>query len=369
MTAKAFAKMTPAERITHAAMLIERICESRTPLPAAEREFSGQFLLEVFGEFDLQAQITLAKKLAPSPAMPPILAAHLANGEQEVAIPILRYSPVIGDPTFINLIARADGPRHMAIAERKDLSAPVTEALLQHAGPDVIMALVRNPAARFSSGALKILSWRTIGNPDLEEALCMRNDLPAAFTDKILRSVLLRTELRYATVRHEFDADTVRLTLRTIEAPDNVAGLEPFEPAAEIAAPIAKLAAQRGLKPEHFDRFISGGKVDEIACSLAALNEVSPALARQVLRSENSSSLAILARAIDLPVETYRNLLAMIRRCDAADPAINRDVKTYRKIPDLVARKVVALHRRRRRDALKRRNERSLSAGVAAATA
>ena len=94
----------------------------------------------------------LAGRIAALSNAPPTLVDQLARDtDVRVAGPLLRASPLIDEPTLVE-IARAMGQPHLlALSERATLGIPVTDVLVRRGERDVIRSLAGNDGAVLSS--------------------------------------------------------------------------------------------------------------------------------------------------------------------------------------------------------------------------
>ena len=100
---------------------------------------------------EIGARAELAERLSAIPNAPPALVDQLVR-EDEIVIagPLLRRSPLIDEPTLID-IARGKGQGHLlAISGRPSLSTELTDVIVRRGDREVVRSVAGNAGARFS---------------------------------------------------------------------------------------------------------------------------------------------------------------------------------------------------------------------------
>ncbi len=127
---------------------------------------------------ELRARARLAERLADVANAPPELMRRLSRDEIAVARPVLARSPRLADEDLI-AAARQGGRDHMlAISERRSLSEPVTDLLVEEGDRVVVNAVASNPGARFSDKGYEALVAQARSDALLQAAVGRRTDIP-----------------------------------------------------------------------------------------------------------------------------------------------------------------------------------------------
>src|SRR4051812_27297170 len=133
------------------------------------------------------ARAELAGRLSTLGNAPPMLVDLLAR-EDEIAIagPLLRRSPLIGEPTLIE-IARMRGQSHLlAICERPELATGVTDVIVRRGDREVVRRVAGNAGARFSPSGYSSLIKRACDDGVLTLNVGQRGDLSAPQLKELL---------------------------------------------------------------------------------------------------------------------------------------------------------------------------------------
>jgi uncharacterized protein (DUF2336 family) len=113
---------------------------------------------------DAKARAGLAERLAPIANAPRGVIQTLAfDDEAAVAGYVLAHSPQLGEHDLLQIVGSKSKSRLLAIAQRRDLSVAVTDALVARGDRDVLAALARNATAHFSQTGRRQLLERTAG--------------------------------------------------------------------------------------------------------------------------------------------------------------------------------------------------------------
>jgi uncharacterized protein (DUF2336 family) len=126
----------------------------------------------------VSARARLSERLAPVERGPQRAILRLAFDDNiMVARPVLRLSPLLLDEQLL-AIATVKSPEHLlAICDRKEIGAPVTDVILSRADGDITIALASNPGARFSAAGQERLMAQALDDGELYDILIERSDL------------------------------------------------------------------------------------------------------------------------------------------------------------------------------------------------
>ena len=141
-------------------------------------ELFDDILIGLVPATEIETRINLAERLSTLDNAPPTLVKQLAR-EDEIRIsgPILSKSPLIDEPTLID-IARMKGQSHLAaISERSTLSPSITDVILRRGDRDVVRAVAGNAGAQFSDSGYSGLIKRATDDGMLALTVGQREDM------------------------------------------------------------------------------------------------------------------------------------------------------------------------------------------------
>ena len=256
------------------------------------------------------ARAELAERLSMLGNAPPALVDLLAR-EDEIAIagPLLRRSPVIVEPTLIE-IARMRGQNHLlAISERPSVPCGVTDVIVRRGDREVVRRIAGNAGARFSPPGYSSLIRRACDDGVLTLSVGQRADISTPQLKELLAG----------------SADIVRRRLFEVARPDRKAAIG--EAMVEISGAPKPAAMRRDYAPAQ--RAIlalhQAGKLNEAAlldfakayryeqaiAALSALSGVQIATIDRVMIRDRADSILILGRASGLKWATVRALIVL----------------------------------------------------------
>jgi len=170
------------------AMLLEQVAEAYAggSFNATQRRQAEDLFRTAVYDHEPLARSVLADVLKRMTHVPRDIVLSLARDEAQVARPILRTSPSLGDDDLVEIAREGTRAHRLAIAERDDLSAKVAQALCQSRDPEVVKALLANETAALPEPLLHgILD--AFDAPGIADAMRHRPLLPASVHHRLTR--------------------------------------------------------------------------------------------------------------------------------------------------------------------------------------
>jgi len=157
-------------------------------------------LLKVFAkDQESLVRMRVAEGLKASPHLPAAIAERLARDEIDVASPILLESPVLEDEVIADILETMPEIYALAVADRHGLSQLLSDVLIEQKGTKrVVSRLLDNDRAKLSDHALHSLRKWGRADPDIEDRLQKRPDLPFALVDQCVME--LADKVRWPTI-------------------------------------------------------------------------------------------------------------------------------------------------------------------------
>ena len=161
------------------AQRINEIClMSGRQLSPREAALLFDILEKLILEVELSVRKQLSSTLSEREDTPRDLARMLANDVIDVAYPMLVKSKVLEDGDLIQVILDKATEHQVAITKRDTVSEQVSDSLIGTGNKPVVRALLQNEGARIEPEALSDLVEQAMDDPDLQEPLVRRKDLP-----------------------------------------------------------------------------------------------------------------------------------------------------------------------------------------------
>ena len=248
-------------------------------------------LTDTIEEAGVQVRVRLAETLRDIPDGPRQIILKLAQDHEiMVAEPIVLCSPMLTEADLVALIASGVPTGTVnAVARRTDLPLSVSDAVVSSADAAAIGALLRNPSAQIREATLDALAVQSEENPDWQEPLVRRANLPPR-TARILAEIVSGHLLETLAARDDISADVRTKVLEALEAAKTIpegAPLGAREAYADMPPPAA-LARAAALQ--------SSGRLDEAAL-LDALRRGALTLASAMLSVKADVSFHVIERA------------------------------------------------------------------------
>jgi uncharacterized protein (DUF2336 family) len=267
-------------------------------------------LTSLVPQTEVEARSALAGRLADLGNAPPQLVALLVRDDEIlIAGPLLRRSPLVDDPTLVD-IAKAKGQAHLlAISDRQRLDTQITDVIVRRGDRDVVRRVAGNAGARFSQGGYSGLIRRASDDGVLAVTVGQRGDLAA---DQLKTLLAQSVEV---VRRRLFDAAAPELRAVINEALQDISGL-PANPSltrdfASAQRAVHKLQQSAELNEGTLLRFARGHQYEETAAALAAMSGVRIATIDQLLKGDRDDPMLILGKSIGISWATVRALIAL----------------------------------------------------------
>jgi uncharacterized protein (DUF2336 family) len=295
---------------------------------------------------ETSAKALLSNQLAPIETAPPLTVRTLALDDViEVAGPVLAQSIRLDDDTLIETARNKSQAHLMAISTRRTLSGAVTDVLVLRGNDEVIQSTVNNPGAEFTERGFSRLINRAEGDDDLATCIGLRPTIPRHLYLKLLAkaSDTVRQRLEAANPQHAKEVPTAvrEATQRARSAPSAVTR------ETEVAHALVKSLYDDGRLDEfQVATFAERGKFDETNAAIAALANVSLAVAENMMIETRAEGVMILAKVAGFSWSTVRSIINLRDELSGSEPTDLLACKeTYERLRPSTAQQVLRFHR------------------------
>lgn len=312
----------PRERINIATKVSEGF--ARRALDGRQKDIAIEIFRLLVRDAEVKVREALSLTLRSSIDLPRDIVLRLAQDEDSVAIHMLEFSPVLEEEDLLALIrASRRTARSAAIARRKYVPMPVSEALLEVTDPVVAADLFINPGAMIDEPLLLLAIERLADQESVIDALVERGNLPVSCIEKIFTTVSVQMKRRLASrfnmSRHLLEGRmeyarewaTLGATVRAEE--ENVESL------------VRRLLAERKLTSAIVVRSLCMGDLRFFEHAMAALAGLPVENARQLLMDKGELGFQAIYRQSPLPPSYYP---AVKKLLDVTFDASQRGVTT-----------------------------------------
>jgi len=252
----------------------------------------------------------VAKILAPSAHAPGLVIRCLASDVDEVAVPVLRVSPILSEAELVDLFAEGSDAVQCAIASRDSLPASLSAAICEVGCETACRTLLNNTSAQVLQSSLLRLAQRFENRPDICDQLLKTRDLPLTMRYELL--MRLAENLDDHPIVLERVPENQRHTFLS-DAEDKVVLRLALEAGADdLPEFVEHLRVDGKLTTRLLLRAVCCGRLRFFAAALANLGQVPlPRLCKLLVTVRRSALQAILRKA-GLPLRAHQAFLLAI---------------------------------------------------------
>ena len=281
-----------------------------------EQDLVRQILQRLAIDAEMAVREAVAWQIYNSPLLNADLAKRLAQDVAEVAFPVLRHATVLPEDFLVEVVQQRDSKKQVAIAARDEVSARLSDAIVDTANITAIERLVRNPGAILAEPTLHRTLDRFGAIETISESMAGRDDLPITVIEKLIHYVSeeIRDEL---AARHDLPAG---LLGGLVEHGREAATLLLLKPMAgrfrDVELFVKHLHANNRLSPSLLFRSLCCGDVDLFVAGVAVRCNLSMANARLLVFDEGQLGLRAAFERSRIPLSLlppFRSALAVVR--------------------------------------------------------
>jgi uncharacterized protein (DUF2336 family) len=291
-------------------------------------------------EIETQTLARISRRLAPLEQTPVRLVHRFADDANiEVAGPMLRESPRLGEAELAGLASRMGPPHLLAISQRAVLPTPVTDILVVRGDHEVLEAIAVNQGARFSASGYDALVKRAVQDNGLAETVARRNDLPPALAQALVGKATEIVRQRLVAVAPEAQEEIHEALAEVTASPSP----RRYQNAQRTVLGLLRAGRLDELRLYAFAR---DGKFEETVASLSALARLPIAMSERIIQAERLDPLLIVGRAIGVEWPTLRALI-MLRAGRMEGPKLEEARANFERLSGSSAERVLRFWRDR----------------------
>jgi uncharacterized protein (DUF2336 family) len=305
-------------------------------------------LVRLAEEIEVTARARLAHRLAAISNAPPKLMRQLAIDDAiTVAGPVLSLSGELNDEDLLDY-ARSKSQNHLhAIAQRRQLSEPITDVLVVRGDRRVVLTVVKNSGARFSENGFDRLVARADGDDTLTHHVGIRPDIPRHHFVKLLAAASAAAYGKLAAANPQF-ADALEDMVSEVAA-DIGRQVREASPEHARAKRAIKRHYKRGALVEgNIHAWAGSQNFEKTVVGLSVLAHVPVDTVERALLDANPDMILILAKAAGCSRTTAKSLLLMRAADRGMSPQDLQGALTrFDRLSVATARRVMVFHDQR----------------------
>jgi uncharacterized protein (DUF2336 family) len=227
----------------------------------------------------------LAEEIKSLDCIPKRVIDMLARDIEEVAAPILEYSPLLSDADLVDIISSAQARFTLtAIAARRPLSLNVSDAIATALDVPAVAALLANSSAQIREQTLEKIIEHGEHITDWHLPLVLRNDLSQRAIRRIAGFVSAAL-LDKLSLRDGLDQETKSVLAKRVRARIDEPFDEDLDPTARAQSDVALLHKEGRLDDFAVERAADSGKREFVIASLALLTRTPIETVRRIIQS------------------------------------------------------------------------------------
>jgi uncharacterized protein (DUF2336 family) len=330
--------------------LVVAVLSGRTPTPK-EYELLFEIARLLVAEAQTDARVFFAERIAPLNNTPHDILIMMANDEVIVASPILRKSPGLTEATLVDL-AETLSIAHLAeVAVRDHLTAPVTDVLTRRGDIVVLRRLSMNNTSELSTQSITRMLAAADADNDLCRGMATRNDLPPDQTDHLIQrmAALLRDRIpRKRPASPPPPEPTLSVSIEVDDGKPSPTRLK-VPKRADINELIRCVREKTVTLDDVVSQLSDEDRTNDIAVAFARLCELDEIAIMKVLVRKDANGISMVAKALDLRLDTWRSLVDFRkRRLKLSDSEVRFEIRDYKDRSLEESRKTLAQFQTRR---------------------
>lgn len=276
-----------------------------------ERALMSDILGKLIGQVEADIKKELANTLSKTGIELPDVAKILANDDVEIARPLLEKSVLLKDPDLVEIIRMRTDEHRMAIAMRDDVSEPVSNALVEYGGEDVIEALLNNHDSQLSKRAMEYLVAESRRVDRFQEPLLGRSDLPGDLAYRMYWWVSAALRKR---ILREFEVDPVVFEAAVKRAASAVMVDQGDEQSTYVRAQrlVRRMMENGELTVQFLLNALRQQRVAVFVAGMAELGSISFKTAWRIFSDKGGESFAILSKAVGIDRNQFTSIYLLV---------------------------------------------------------
>lgn len=287
----------PEKRATAA----QRICRTvrTSSLSDSETRLAADLLKFMAKDAVEMVRRALAVTLRNSQELPRSVALQLIADVDNIALPIIEFSPVLTDDDLIEVLKSDAAAKIMAVARRPLVSGNLVKAIVRYGDSKAVATVAANDGALIDAETAEDILDFYYHDDLIREAMISRADLPNQVMEKLITMVseeaaaVLKEKhkIAAATAVNLANQSRERASLELISDDDSDKEIREFS---------LHMAQMGRLTPSFIIRAIGLGRMSVVKHSLAVLAEISPNKAGLMMFDTGPFGLSSLCKQADL---------------------------------------------------------------------
>jgi len=267
----------------------------------------------------------LAEEIKSLDCVPKRIIDRLARDVEEVAAPILEYSPLLSDADLVEIISSAQARFALtAIAKRRPLSANVSEAIATALDVPAVSELLFNSGAKIRQQTLDKIIEHGSRITEWHLPLVLRNDLSQRTIRRIagfVSAALLGKLCERGDLSDETRSQLAKRARTRIDEDDDLAP----DPAIAAQDEVSALHRAGKLTDSFVEKAVESGKRETVIAALAILARTTPDCVRRIFQAASAKPATALVWRAGLSMRIAFKVQSLLLRLHADELLPARD--------------------------------------------
>jgi uncharacterized protein (DUF2336 family) len=296
------------------AELLKRIAnlfvESANSFSEEQVQFFDDVFNRLISEIEAAARFELSVSLAEVGNAPPRIVRRLALDEDSsVARPVLQRSLRLEEPDLLD-VAKSKSQGHLlAISNRAQITAPITDVLVQRGDREVLRNVAKNSGARLSQTGFSTLVRKAAKDGILAEEVGQREDIPQQlFRELLVQATQVVQKRLFAAARPETRAKIQRV-LDEISSGFEI-NIVPRDYGAAQSA-ILEIQRVAKLNEAALAKMAGDGHYEETVAALSALCKIPIKVMHRIMENKRADPELVVCKASGFAWSTARAIILL----------------------------------------------------------
>jgi uncharacterized protein (DUF2336 family) len=302
----------------------------------------------VAAEMQDEVLAELANLFADAADAPVGLMRDLASHSFEVAGPVLLKSRALDEKTLLQVVNYQSQQHIKAVAQRKDVSEAVSDAIVKFGDDHALDALIRNDGAQISRTSMEVAVDRARGNSMLHEGVVKRRDTPLDLLNEMYFVVESRLRDQILTRNASVDPATLDAALAKARARMHKSAGEVSSEAKNAMKFIQEKKNSGELSARLLVSLYRESKLTHFMYGLAELTSVDHTTVSDLIDRRDLDGLAMICRAANVERPLYVTMAVLIGGGDEAMSRAEEFGKMYNAVPVEAAQRAMRFFKLRK---------------------
>lgn len=292
--------------------------ESESAFGDHERHLAEEIFAIMCRDAEQRVREALAANLKDCAYLPRDIAVTLASDVEAVSVPMLQSSSVLDDDDLIAIVRSQSVEKQKAIAARPNVSANVSDALIDTRNESVVGTLIANDGAEISEPSMHRVLDDFADSDVVKESMVRRASLPVEVTERLVNMVSERLQ-QHLMVQHSLSSEQVADLIVQSREKATLGLLDGGEDRGDSRRLIVHLYQNGRLTPTIMLRALCMGDMDFFESSVAVLSRIPLSKSREIIHGADRQTLERLLTKAGLTKDLIPAFLAAVEVAQETD--------------------------------------------------